>query len=136
MIRELPKGRENQMLRHSRIFCSCKNFCKVKSSVMGKFSKLCANKRHNAWRSNSPVMINLKAKVCSSNVFFKAFNQRNAQKPKHHFCTDCLREFWKIREYTCSLPENYEGLPSYTTVSKIFETAVTAKVVLSPLRHI
>ena len=83
---------------------------------MGKFSKSCANERHGAWRSTSPLMVNLKAKVGASNVFFKAFKQKDRKREKYHICTDCLKKCWSKREFTVQLPTNYKNFPSYETV--------------------
>ena len=72
---------------------------------MGTFSKLCANKSHNAWRSTSPLMINLKALVGSFNVFFKAIKQYKAQKASITSARTG-KEMLEDKKYTRSLPEN------------------------------
>ena len=42
-------------------------------SVMGKFSKVCANAEHEAWNNSSPSVINLHGKVTRNNIFSKHF---------------------------------------------------------------
>eukprot|EP00795_Rhopilema_esculentum_P014117 gene14117-5111_t len=64
----------------------------------------------------SPLMVNLKARVGTSNPFFKAFKQKDSKRAKYHICTDCLKKCWKKREFTSTLPERYENLPSYATL--------------------
>ena len=49
---------------------------------MEKFSKACANERHEVWRSISTLMVNLKAKIGVNNVFFKAFKQKDAKRAR------------------------------------------------------
>ena len=43
---------------------------------MGKFSKACANEIYEAWRSRSPLMVNLKAKVGVNNAFLKLLKKK------------------------------------------------------------
>ena len=58
---------------------------------MGKSSKSGANEKHGTWRSISPLMVNLRAKVGASNVLVKAFKQKDRKREKSHICTDCLK---------------------------------------------
>ena len=86
---------------------------------MGKSSKSCANEKHGTWRSISPLMVNLRAKVGASNVLVKAFKQKDRKREKSHICTDCLKKCWSKREFTAKLPANYRNFPSYETVSGV-----------------
>ena len=70
-------------IKYKSFCCGCILFLFLSSKKMGKFSKACANERHEAWRSISPLMVNLKSKVGVKNVFFKAFKQKDAKR----FCS-------------------------------------------------
>ena len=67
---------------------------------MGKFSISCGNERHKAWRSMSPLMVNLKAKAGVFNVISKAFKRKDHRGIRHHFCNDCLKKCWNKRDIT------------------------------------
>ena len=86
---------------------------------MEKFAKTCANEQHEKWKSLAPVLVNLNGKVGERNVFFKAFKQKDAKRPRDSFCTDCLKKYWEKRQYTSKLPKNYESLTSYSVVSSL-----------------
>ena len=91
--------------------------CKIVN--MGKFTSSCANSEHNAWKSTSNYLINLKGKVGESSVFYKAFTQSNEKKLKDKFCIDCIPTCFKKRQYTSRLPNNYRNLPSFAVVSSV-----------------
>ena len=55
------------------------NQIKIKS-IMGKFSKVCANAEHEAWNSSSPTVINLHGKVGRNDVFFSKYSSKRARK--------------------------------------------------------
>ncbi|XP_065060338.1 uncharacterized protein LOC135687658 [Rhopilema esculentum] len=77
-----------------------------------KYNTQCANSKHDEWRSNSNVFLNLKFIVGQKSVFYTAFEQKS-RKLRDKFCTDCLIKCLNKRTYTSKLPTNFEALHSY-----------------------
>ena len=63
------------------------------------------------------MLVNIKAKVGTGSVFYKAFKQKNSLRKRNHVCNDCLTKCWGKREFTSKLPESYKSLPAYIIVS-------------------
>ena len=84
--------------------------------IVGRFSIVCANAKHEAWNSLSHTVINLHETVGRNNVFSK-HSSKKSRKDQHITAA-------RIRTYTARLTTNYNCLPTFATVSCTF-TSVT-----------
>ena len=84
---------------------------------MRRFSEVCLNEKHYAWRSMSPVLVNIKAKFGSGSIFSRNLRKRMQRGKDTYICHDCVKTSWEKRDFTSQLPDNYKSLPAFIAVS-------------------